>query len=148
MDQEKDTLLVKTFPKFYADRFKSPQESCMSFGVDTGNGWFTIVWEMSEKLEKIINTIQITCAFCTEEQANCTCKEFEPYWPRAAQIKEKFGILRVYMTSQTKEMDEIIAEAENKSSKTCELCGDSGKRRGGGWVVTECDKCYNAKHQT
>lgn len=57
---------------------------------------------------------------------------------RASQVKEKFGTLRFYMTSQTLEMDTIIKEAERASSVTCEQCGKKGKLRGHGWLYTAC----------
>lgn len=51
---------------------------------------------------------------------------------RASQVKEKFGTLRFYMTSQTPEMDKIIEKACRKSAKTCEECGKPGKVVGRG----------------
>jgi hypothetical protein len=64
---------------------------------------------------------------------------------RAAQIKEKFGTLRFYLTSGTDEMWEIVAEAEKKSAFTCEQCGKPGKLRGKGWLYTACTKCAKKK---
>jgi len=57
---------------------------------------------------------------------------------RATQVKEKYGTLRFYMSRQTTEMDPIIAKAERKSAKTCEVCGKPGKLRGSGWLYTAC----------
>lgn len=60
---------------------------------------------------------------------------------RASQVKEKFGTLRFYMTSQTREMDDIIAEATRKSAVTCEDCGKKGKLYAKGWCVVRCVAC-------
>lgn len=68
------------------------------------------------------------------------------YWyggpPRAAQVKEKFGTLRFYMTHQTEEMSDIIRTAEMKSAKTCEECGKPGKLKGHGWYSLRCSSCW------
>lgn len=60
---------------------------------------------------------------------------------RASQVKEKFGTLRFYMTSQTQEMDVVIKEAERKSAITCEQCGKKGKLYSKGWCYTACAVC-------
>jgi predicted HicB family RNase H-like nuclease len=62
--------------------------------------------------------------------------------PRAAQVKEKFGGLRFYMTSGTDEIYNLISEAEAKSRETCEECGKPGEERSMPWIRTLCDSCY------
>lgn len=57
-----------------------------------------------------------------------------------AQVKEKFGGLRFYMTQETPYISGAIAMAERLSFYTCEVCGDPGKQRSGGWVRTLCNK--------
>lgn len=51
---------------------------------------------------------------------------------RIYQIKEKFGGLRFYSDGN---MDDI----EEMSTKTCEICGATGKIRAGGWLKTLCE---------
>jgi len=70
----------------------------------------------------------------------------EDQTPVAAQVKEKFGTLRFYMYWETPEMRCIIDEMENKSARTCEVCGGVGRTRGGGWVHTTCDTCEEKRH--
>lgn len=60
--------------------------------------------------------------------------------PRATQIKEKFGGLRFYTGSATKEQHEIIWYTESISNYVCEECGARGKHRPSGWVKTLCNK--------
>lgn len=61
------------------------------------------------------------------------------------QIKEKFGTLRMYVSRDgAPEFRPIIQEAEEKSAKTCEQCGEPGKLRAGGWWHTLCDACEEA----
>lgn len=73
------------------------------------------------------------------------CREFRVPFPCAAQVKEKFGTLRFYMTTYDDEIENLICKAEVKSGKTCERCGKPGKLRDSGWWVTLCDACKGAK---
>ncbi len=64
------------------------------------------------------------------------------------QTKEKFGFLRVYMSTLadiTQEQDDAlsaaIVQAETVSGTICELCGKSGKVRKHSWLITRCDEC-------
>lgn len=65
------------------------------------------------------------------------------------QIKEKWGVLRVIFHFEGNDQDrerirEIIQEAEDKSSVTCELCGKKAElRKLDGWLRTNCDDCIS-----
>jgi hypothetical protein len=61
----------------------------------------------------------------------------------AEQVKEKFGILRVYVTPS--EADGIVVRYENRSGHICEECGRPGRLRKGGWLRTLCDECRVAR---
>jgi hypothetical protein len=56
-----------------------------------------------------------------------------------SQVKEKFGTLRFYYHGGDKVVDGMVRMAESMSAVTCEECGNSGERRGGGWIITLCD---------
>ena len=117
-NEEFEKRLMDAFPKLYADMGGSEMVTCMAYGVSVGNGWHDLIWELSEKLEPLIG------------DTDC----------RAAQVKEKFGGLRFYMTSYTDTMHDIIHEYEEKSYITCEVCGEPGTTRRGGWIKTLCDE--------
>ena len=56
------------------------------------------------------------------------------------QIKEKFGGLRFYIAEGSDEMYNLIDEAEAKSMKTCQICGEPGKTIWHhGWLTTLCE---------
>lgn len=56
------------------------------------------------------------------------------------QIKEKFGGLRVYLTSEAF-LYPMLDLLERISMKTCEECGNPGElRQKNGWVRTRCTK--------
>ena len=124
MREEFDNLLVKTFPNLYKDRNTSARETCMCWGFP-GDGWFLIIWNLSEKIEKIILSLP-------EDQRAQVC---------ASQVKEKFGTLRFYMSVSSKEIESLIDEAEKLSETTCEDCGFPGRTRSGGWIRTLCNGC-------
>lgn len=62
------------------------------------------------------------------------------------QIKEKFGGLRFYYDGGDYQIDGMVTMAEVWSDRTCETCGNLGKRRNGGWVRTLCDH-HEAEYQ-
>lgn len=65
------------------------------------------------------------------------------------QAKEKFGLLRFYVTFSDALMelpetrgaaDALIRDAEDRSATICELCGADGSLRPGGWIKTLCNE--------
>jgi hypothetical protein len=112
--------LVETFPTLYTDMGGDPRETCMAFGISVGNGWFDVIWELSEKI--------------AEADKNA----------KALQVKEKFGSLRFYISGNEKAHD-LTIEAENKTFVICEECGQPGKLRNTGWRKVRCDECQ-VKH--
>jgi hypothetical protein len=68
---------------------------------------------------------------------------------RPLQIKEKFGGLRYYFSTEIKDqnlvqkMYEVAFKYENLSFQTCEKCGESFARpyrTKSGWIKTHCPK--------
>ena len=128
MKAELDAKLVQDFPMLYIDRHADLRKTCMCFGFECGDGWYGLINDVSAKLEKMI--VQYRQKHPNDE-----------YFPHASQVKEKFGTLRFYMSSSTDEMNDAIREAEDKSSITCERCGNKGKLCGKGWLTTLCASC-------
>lgn len=88
-----------------------------------GEGWVSIVREVHDKL-----------------------KHLDPHY-QIDDIKEKFGGLRYYFTPSlpwdditVRIMDDVVSAAEYRCSYTCEVCGERGRARPGGWVKTLCDE--------
>ena len=61
------------------------------------------------------------------------------------QVKEKFGTLRFYYSGGDDYISGMVRMAESMSAVTCEGCGNTGERRGGGWVHTYCTPCEEAR---
>ncbi|WLA63747.1 hypothetical protein [Bradyrhizobium diazoefficiens] len=60
------------------------------------------------------------------------------------QIKEKYGSIRMYWTGRlspeaSARVEEAIDLAEARSACTCDVCGEPGVLRAGGWLTTRCD---------
>lgn len=120
MKQELQDKLIKRFPflKKKTQRADGWNEPYDLFGIEFDNGWYDLIYELFEKLEKENDNI-IVC-----------------------QLKEKFGGLRAYIGNINKKSYDIIHEAEDKSFHICEQCGKVGKlREDGSWFRTECDVC-------
>jgi hypothetical protein len=134
MRQDLEKYLVKKFPLCFGDYRKSPKESCMAFGLEIGTGWYKIIKEACEKAEPII---------AKWVQDHKHEENYRDWAPRFAQVKEKYGTLRLYFTTYPEGIDEIEIEAEKKSETTCEKCGKAGKLRGqnAGWYYTSCNLC-------
>lgn len=172
MKPELDRKLVKTFPIIYRDRYGDLRNTAMVWGFDCGDGWFQIIWDLSEKLEAIArqqpepkkhHPVKKFFWKYTDNFAQILRKKnwlqkdgflYDLFWGviygtfmppeddrlKATQVKEKYGELRFYTNYSSDEIDEAIDKAELKSSVTCEVCGEPGKTRNGGWIVTLCDK--------
>ena len=68
MKEELDKKLVKAFPLLYDDRDASMQSTAMCWGFP-GDGWFDIIWDLSSKLEPLIQKFidenpNLSCAGC------------------------------------------------------------------------------------
>lgn len=65
----------------------------------------------------------------------------EAGWDKqVCQVKEKFGGLRFYINSASDEVFDIISKYEKLSYETCDVCGEKGELRKGGWLLTLCEK--------
>ena len=123
MDKRIEEYWVEKYPKLFAGYHLGIYKSPMAWGFTCGEGWFNILDQLWKDLDQIGEVV-------------------------LAQVKEKFGGLRVYTASvgflspdEHTRVRALIAEATSKSFKTCEVCGKPGELRSGGWLFTHCDDC-------
>jgi len=133
MKRELDEKLCKDFPLTFRDRHGDMRATCMVWGFP-GSGWEPLIRRAAEKIEPIIQKF-------VEEGG----EKDGVHRLTSMQVKEKFGTLRWYFTLSHPEIDTIIREATKASSETCEDCGEEGKTRGSGYVLTQCDDCYETR---
>ena len=117
-DTAEELAIMAEAPVFWArvdprDPHASPWDQR---GFEIGAGWHAIVRNMAHRIEALGAGV------------------------RCHQVKEKFGILRVYVDRRVDGMAEIIAEAEAASAITCEECGQPGTMRRNEWMRTRCHK--------
>lgn len=123
MKPELQNKLMRKYPKIFRQANLSPQETCMCWGIECGNGWYNIIDDL--------------CGFiqCTVDNGNCEQVE-------AVQVKEKFGTLRFYVNIEPDMIFGAIAFAGYLSSKICEECGSRDQVESTqGWIKYLCKVC-------
>jgi len=117
MKKELEDKLTKKFP-FYT-KYVNP------FRFDCDDGWYPLLEELSEKIQKVIEEYKI-----------------ETF--TVSQIKEKYGSLRYYHFGAIDQIQDIIDEYEIKSETICERCGNKGSIKNlDGWYKCVCNDCLN-----
>lgn len=169
MRKELDEQLCKEFPELYINRNGDMRYTCMVWGFDHGDGWFSIIHNLSGVADNLIKNfnddlerkfreskgLKYDYKLTEEEKQNIGFGKLQIV---ADQVKEKYGTLRFYWHTYIKdgfkypdELKESIEEVYNKfdgaeamacrmSHDMCEECGASGSIRGPGWYRTLCDK--------
>ena len=128
MKKDLQNRLFEEFPEIYRGSNLSPKDHCLGRGVETEDGWFSIIYAMSKTIHLHLKKLK--------DAGRPLDFEF-------AQIKEKFATLRVYDNGGNEFIDGVISTAENLSSITCELCGKEGFRhinQKGSWIKTLCEE--------
>lgn len=128
MQKSKSSELYLACPILFRGRKDGPDRTLLYWGFECGEGWFNIIFNLSNKIEAIAQELK---------------KNGIPIdnLPKASQVKEKFGTLRFNVHNTSNEIQQLIAEAEEKSAITCDSCGELGSLRKNGWLRTLCDKC-------
>jgi len=121
MDEKLQRKLIKKYPFMKRKKLTKDNTEMHTtydiYGVECDNGWYDLIDDLLSRIGPV----------------------------NVHQIKQKFGMLRFYCDSDSKEMSNIydlIHEAEAKSATICEQCGKPGKlRERRGWYRTICDEC-------
>jgi len=101
-------------------------------GIECDDGWIDLIDQLSTKLTELYPTIQYE------------------------QIKEKFGLLRIYLhgtnDSNWKEIRNIVNYYEELSLTICETCGESDdelveRKLINHWYKTICTKCEGIQNE-
>lgn len=143
MNIELQNKLYYKYPEIFRQKNLSMQETCMCWGIDCGDGWYTIIYDACRKWEILK-------------------KYFPGLMIEMTQVKEKYGSLCLYhqvnwsedlvdnydFFTRTYIVDicwAVEAWAEKKSLETCEDCGDPGQLNKGPWYWTKCKKHWEEK---
>lgn len=125
MSSDLEKILVELYPGLFKQYGGKPSETCMAWGIAVGDGWYPIVSGLCNGLEKIRRKTGRDIQF--------------------SQIKQKWGLLRVYLDNSCDEAERLVEAAESESSKWCEDCGCAGKTGTEGYIRTVCEECENGR---
>lgn len=109
-----------------------------SLGIEVGGGWFELLDHLSASVEQAVADL----AAGGVSLQDCPC---------AAQIKQKFGGLRVHIDGRSrlpKCIDMEIADTERTADETCEACGSQGSLRKVAWIHVACERCEQTNLNT
>jgi hypothetical protein len=155
MNEKNTQKLYQDFPVLYRDARPGVEDSCVQWGFSCGDGWYQLIRKFSAAIEAEAKKLGLDTQ--SEE------------WPRALQVKEKFGTLRFYVVTpadssesqsegvgvesvggvvsirpiaRVQSIRELVSQAEATSAEICETCGAPGSlNTDGGWWRTTCGHC-------
>lgn len=168
MTNDLDAALCSKYPIIFQHRSSTIHQSCMAWGIDCGDGWYSLIDVLcAELMAPLVQAeYDYKSRYDTRMELDAgtlaTTPEYESYAsaisiagakvrvdqciqniPVAAQVKEKFGGLRFYVNNDTDTSRAIINLAEALSYRICEMCGTmrEAKLRTDGWHRTLCETC-------
>lgn len=133
MTPELQNKLFEKYPKIFRQKDLPMDQTCMCWGIDTGDGWYNII-------DTLCGQIQWHIKHNLNEGEDPEVVNVE-----AVQVKEKYGGLRFYYSGGNDFISGLVYMAEGMSEKSCEECGAPGTSDGGRWVVTLCKPCHAAR---
>lgn len=121
MNAENTQRLFERFDALYRGRHLPLTQNLMSEGFACGDGWYEVVYALSEQLEAYGQT--------HAEAADLL----------VLQVKQKFGELRFYVQPRLPVVEAMIEIARERSRRTCEFTGQPGVRCSReGYYLTLC----------
>ncbi len=132
MNSELEFKLQENFP-FMQRKLKKAEETLYCrWGCECGNGWFNLIYDLCREITKAFE------------------REGKPVNIIVKRIKEKFGKLYFYYTFGDDEMDilfrseieKIVKTFEERSTHTCEICGNEGGLHKDTIIRSLCENCY------
>lgn len=118
MTPELEARLYSRWPEIFGGRKLPITQSLMPFGLECGDGWYSLVDALCETLTEH--------SFALERRP-----------PEAIQAKEKYGTFRFYVRGEDEFDDGAITMAEMLSGCICEVTGSPGLEcHKGGWYAT------------
>ena len=147
MKQELDNELCEKYPKIFQDRYGDMTTTAMCWGFECGDGWHKIIDSLCSHIQHHIDWCAKQRLLLLESNPHNLPIPNEVAQVVAVQVKEKFGGLRFYYEGGDDKIDGMVQMAEAWASKTCDVCGESGKSRNTGWIRTLCDKHFEELEQ-
>jgi hypothetical protein len=141
MNDELQNKLYEKYPQLFVNKDKTPMQSPMCFGIETGEGWYEILSSLCWMIKQYEDSI----IWQTEWNQKTNPEYKSDYFPvKFDQIKEKYGGLRVYFSGGDQYIEGLVSMAEAMSYKVCDVCGNKGEANKQGWVSTRCEAHRNS----
>lgn len=127
-DIERNKELCERYPfllprNVWTDKIDDDYDYSWTLLDNVEEGWKKLFLKMCEEIrEPLIN-----------------CNFLDKF--RFSQIKEKWGVLRMYHFGAPAEVNEIIWKYEKMSARICINCGDKATKMSRIWYAPWCDKC-------
>ena len=139
MDKRLEEYFVKTYPNLFRDMYGDMRKTCMAWGCSCGNGWFYLMDAAFKRAEHpgvvLLQVKEKLGGLCLYWQGLCWLDPVPPNFPALTE-------------GEAAKIKTALDTAEARSYKVCEMCGQPGKRRGGSWIFTLCDRCEDIKNST
>ena len=155
--KERGDQVAKRFPILfwhYNHSRKGKIREPLNYGLEIDAGWLDLLEQLCEKLDGIaknhgvtITALQIkekfgTLRFYYSLKNPKTKKALSPI--EVSLFSPDGGVTRMVPQADDPvqaEINQAIREAEAESAVTCEICGQPGILRSGGWIRCLCDGC-------
>jgi hypothetical protein len=128
-----DTNSLKDFENSVEDLYRSfPNLFRSKPVVSVMLGWHGLIADCAQEMQSVIN------------KSMDDLPDEEAEHPRIVDIKEKYGSMRIslsgYLTDdhRTEALYDILAKYEERSMRTCEVCGRPGSLTRKGWIRCVC----------
>ena len=129
MKQELQDKLFEKYPKIFIQKDWSMQQTCMCWGICTGDGWYHIIDTLCHEIQHRVDTIE----------------ELEQV--EAVQVKEKWGGLRFYYEGGDDYIAGLVSYAESLSMIACIECGRPTEDTVRSWMKI-CPNCEKGLDKT
>jgi hypothetical protein len=114
MKEELELSLRNKYPQLCRDYKGDPKNTCMAWGFDCGDGWYALLDDTLNSIEKIVKKVNLDI--------------------KLAQVKSKFGKLTIHIDisegpngphiqQAIQQIHSLIDDARNKSSVISEISG-------------------------
>jgi len=103
MKLELDNTLCERYPEIMVNRYQTMNVTCMCWGFECGDGWFTILDQLMSKIQHHIDWKNK--------------KDIEVPQVTFDQVKEKFGSLRIYYSGGDDVIDGMVQMAQSMSKQ-------------------------------
>lgn len=148
MSPELNKRLCSRYPEITKNYGAGSHVSAMHHGFTCGDGWYGILDAMLGSIARYQKARHDAYEYARLHPVEWLSQrrrmglpvEFPPLPEPFVldQVKEKFGLLRVYYSGGDDYCRGVVAMAECMSGETCEECGRAGTITEDGWVKVRC----------